>query len=57
MTAPTGFGLPDLVVKTHEAAVSDWQIERNERGVGVDWQFTTKDAHIRLKRLYPSVQS
>lgn len=40
-----------------EAVVSDWQIERNERGVGVDWQFTTKDARIRLKRLYPSVQS
>jgi len=40
-----------------EAAVSDWQIERNERGVAVDWQFTTKDARIRLKRLYPSVQS
>ena len=40
-----------------EAAVSAWQIERNERGVEVDWQFTTKDARIRLKRLYPSIPS
>ena len=40
-----------------EAAVSAWLIERNERGVAVDWQFTTKDARIRLKRLYPSIQT
>jgi DDE superfamily endonuclease len=39
-----------------EEAVVAWQVERNERGVGVDWQFRTKDARIRLKHLYPSVQ-
>jgi hypothetical protein len=40
-----------------EEAVCDWQVERNERGVSVDWQFRTKDARIRLKRLYPSIQN
>jgi transposase len=36
-------------------AVDAWLIERNERGVGVNWQFTTADARIKLKRLYPSI--
>ncbi len=27
--------------------------ERNERGADVNWRFTTDDAHIKLKRLYP----
>jgi hypothetical protein len=39
-----------------EAAVCDWQIERNERQVGVDWHFTTRQARVRLKRLYPAIQ-
>jgi len=36
-------------------AVDAWLIDRNERGVGVNWQFTTKDARIKLKHLYPSI--
>ncbi len=36
-------------------AVGAWLIDRNERGVGVNWQFTTKDARIKLKHLYPSL--
>jgi hypothetical protein len=28
--------------------------ERNRAGAGVNWRFTTKDARIKLKRLYPS---
>jgi hypothetical protein len=36
-------------------AVDAWLIDRNERGVGVNWQFTTKDARIKLKHLYPSL--
>ena len=31
-----------------------WQKDRNESGATIDWQFTTKDARIKLKRLYPS---
>jgi hypothetical protein len=37
--------------------VRAWQDERNERGVGAQWRFTTKDARIKLHRLYPSVQT
>lgn len=33
-----------------------WNVERNELQKGVDWQFTTADARIKLKRLYPHVQ-
>jgi hypothetical protein len=38
-----------------ERAVDAWLIARNERGVGVNWRFTTNDARIRLKHLYPSI--
>ena len=33
-----------------------WYERRNTKQVGVDWQFTTADARIRLKRLYPKVK-
>jgi hypothetical protein len=29
--------------------------DRNERGVEVRWQFTTADARIKLRRLYPAL--
>lgn len=35
--------------------VTNWANERNNRQKGVDWQFKTKDARIKLKRLYPTV--
>jgi hypothetical protein len=35
--------------------VHPWSQRRNARQVGVDWQFTTDDARIKLKRLYPKV--
>jgi transposase len=38
-----------------ERAVAAWEEERNERQVGVNWQFTTAKARIKLRRLYPSV--
>jgi len=31
-----------------------WEAERNERQVGVDWRFTTTNARIKLRRLYPA---
>ncbi len=34
--------------------VSAWNDERNEQAKVVDWQFTTEDARIKLKKLYPS---
>lgn len=36
--------------------VTAWETERNERQVGIDWQFTCADARIKLKRLYPIVK-
>jgi hypothetical protein len=35
---------------------SAWDQQRNERQKGVDWRFTTADARIKLKRLYPQIQ-
>ena len=32
-----------------------WEQERNERQVEVRWRFTTADARIKLRRLYPSI--
>jgi hypothetical protein len=40
-----------------EAEVAAWEEERNERMVEVRWQFTTADARIKLRRLYPAIQS
>jgi hypothetical protein len=36
--------------------MTPWARDRNARQRGVDWQFRTKDARIKLKRLYPEVQ-
>jgi hypothetical protein len=33
-----------------------WEEDRNERRVGVNWQFTTADARVKLHRLYPTTQ-
>ena len=38
-----------------EREVAAWEEERNERGVEVRWQFTTTDARIKLRRLYPTI--
>jgi hypothetical protein len=32
-----------------------WETRRNTQEVKVDWQFTTSNARIKLKRLYPSI--
>jgi hypothetical protein len=34
--------------------VKAWEHARNETVVRCDWQFTTKDARIKLKKLYPT---
>jgi len=36
--------------------VAAWEVRRNADGVTVDWRFTTADARIKLKRLYPVIQ-
>jgi hypothetical protein len=42
---------------TLTAEVGAWETRRNESQTGVDWQFTTADARVKLKRLYPRIQS
>lgn len=37
------------------AEAAAWNEDRNQRQIGVDWQFTTNDARIKLKRLYPKI--
>jgi transposase len=39
-----------------EREVTAWAEERNEDQVGINWQFTTAKARIKLRRLYPSPQ-
>jgi hypothetical protein len=36
--------------------IDHWVQQRNENKTKVDWQFTTSDARVKLRRLYPSVQ-
>ena len=38
-----------------ERLVTHWLEDRRERAVKIDWQFTTSDARIKLKRLYPEM--
>jgi hypothetical protein len=44
-------------LETMQQEIKAWEQERNTQQKGVDWRFTTEDARIRLKRLYPQYQS
>lgn len=46
--------IPNLATLKREA--NAWQQQRNATAVGVEWQFTTAEARIKLKRLYPTIQ-
>lgn len=46
--------IPDQGVLRREVAA--WQAPRNQHNVRADWRFTTQDARIKLKSLYPSIQ-
>ena len=46
--------IPDQETLQRETAA--WQQRRNQQGVRVNWRFTTQDARIKLKSLYPSIQ-
>lgn len=39
-----------------ELAARVWSERRNQAQVGVNWQFTTADARIKLNRLYPTIE-
>ena len=40
---------------TLSEAVAAWETERNAAQTPIDWRFTTTDARIKLKHLYPSL--
>ena len=35
--------------------ITEWEHERNDRQSGIHWRFTTADARIKLKKLYPTI--
>jgi len=47
--------IPDQ--ETLKQEVAAWEAKRNQGNHSVDWRFTTADARIKLKRLYPSIQN
>lgn len=50
-------GLPDRVSSLEDMKnkVKAWIEHRNAEARKIDWQFTTVDARIKLKRLYPKI--
>ena len=44
--------IDDIAILRREVAA--WQAARDRIRAKVDWQFTTEDARLRLKRLYPT---
>ena len=47
--------VPDM--QTLEQEAEAWCEERNRLGTSVDWRFTTEDARIKLRKLYPSIDA
>lgn len=45
--------IPDQ--ETLRAEVAAWEVARNKVEAKMDWQFTTEDARVKLKKLYPSI--
>ncbi len=45
---------PDINILSSD--VDAWERERNAATIGVDWQFKTPDARIKLKHLYPQIR-
>jgi hypothetical protein len=44
--------IPDKQILIHQVAA--WEADRNAHHAQADWQFTTDDARIKLKHLYPT---
>jgi len=45
--------IPDMSIMQTEVAA--WEKDRNNNAKKIVWQFTTSDARIKLKRLYPKI--
>ena len=46
---------PFADMKTFKEQIKAWTEQRNAESNKVNWQFTAKDARIKLKHLYPTV--
>jgi hypothetical protein len=46
--------IPDRL--TLQQQIHDYLTTRNNKGVRINWQFTTKDARLKLNKLYPSLE-
>ena len=46
--------IPCQEILNHETRA--WQSQRNRDAIRANWRFTTQDARIKLKSLYPSIQ-
>ena len=44
-------------IEKMKTEVEAWQKCRNNENKKINWQFTTKDARVKLKRLYPSFEN
>jgi len=42
-------------IEKMQTKVAAWNTDRNNRQTKIDWQFTSDNARIKLKRLYPKV--
>lgn len=42
-------------IDTLKSHTSAWTVDRNKKGASANWQFTTDDARVKLRRLYPSI--
>jgi hypothetical protein len=49
--------LPERIPALEEMRIltQAWNEDRNSRQTQVNWQFSTEDARIKLKKLYPKV--
>jgi hypothetical protein len=45
--------IPDIT--TMQTEVAAWEKDRNNSAKNIVWQFTTPDARVKLKRLYPKL--
>ncbi len=43
-------------INTVKHEVEVWQDHRNNKNSVINWRFETKDARIKLRRLYPSIK-
>ena len=47
--------IPDM--ETLQKEIEAWQENRNHEETWIDWRFTTADARVKLRRLYPSINT